>query len=216
MNNFATLYIVRHGQSESNINKEKGFELESKPGGSNLTEVGVTQAQILPEKLKDIHFDKAFSSDLIRAHRTAEIITKEKNLEVETTEILRERSRGKIVGPLEDQLAKNLGNIFEELELMTPEEQKELQATYGVELREEATSRILTFLREIAVAYPNKTVLVTCHGALMRSLLMHLGYGRPHELNSGSVTNTAYVILESDGVDFFIKETNGVYKKGEK
>ena len=40
----------------------------------------------------------------------------------------------------------------------------------------------------------------------MRILLNHLGKNAPH----GAASNTAYIKLESDGVDFFIKETEGI------
>lgn len=214
MNNTSTtFYIVRHGQSQSNAQPLLGPQLEAHSKGSALTELGIQQASITARKLHHVQFDKAFSSDLIRAHKTAEIILKEKNIAIETTRLLRERSRGNITGKLEKQLAKKLGNIFDEMEEMAQAEKQALKEQYGVELREEITSRVTTFLREIAVSYPGKTILITCHGALMRALLIHLGYGTSHELSSGTVQNGAYVVIESDGINFFIKDTDGINKR---
>lgn len=213
MNNLTTFYIVRHGESEGNANHDLGVLLESSPLGSNLTELGIRQVKEIAKKFNSIKFVKVFSSDFIRAHETAKIITEKKNLAIETTHILRERSRGKIVGDLEKKLAKKTGNIFDEMEHMTKEEQQTLKKEYDIELREETTSRIITFLREVAIAYPGKTILITCHGAIMRSLLIHLGYGTARELPSGSVRNASYFVLQNDSVDFFLKQTDGISKK---
>ena len=214
MNNpTTTFYIVRHGESESNANPFLGAELESSPLGSKLTNLGIEQAENTAKKLNHVAFDKAFSSDLIRAHKTAEIILKRKNLSIETTEILRERSRGKITGDIEKKLSVKTGNIFDEMETMLPEEQILLKNKYGIELREDTASRVITFLRETAGKYPGENILITCHGALMRSLLIYLGFGEPEELPSGSVTNGAYFVITNNGTEFKIGKTEGIYKK---
>jgi broad specificity phosphatase PhoE len=54
--------------------------------------------------------------------------------------------------------------------------------------------------------------MVVCHGNIMRCLLSHLGFAKFDELTRKSVENTAYFVLESDGIDFFIKETSGIKK----
>ncbi len=63
------IYIIRHGQTELNITNVL-------QGRSNhpLNETGIRQAEEAAERLKDISFDVVYSSPLIRAVRTAEII----------------------------------------------------------------------------------------------------------------------------------------------
>ncbi|HEX7542481.1 MAG TPA: phosphoglycerate mutase family protein, partial [Patescibacteria group bacterium] len=73
--------------------------------------------------------------------------------------------------------------------------------------------RFIPFLRQVAVAYPGKNILMVAHGGVMQVFLIHLGYGTYITLPSGSIDNTAYIRLESDGVDFFIKETDGIKLK---
>lgn len=213
MNNETTFYIVRHGQSQGNANPDQGVILEQQELGSDLTERGILQARETAIRLEDIAFDKVYSSDLIRAHRTAEIIAKERRLFIETTKLLRERSRGKIVGDLEKKIAIRLGNIFNEMELMTKEEQSALQKKYGIELREETTTRVIMYLRELALAHPKKTILIVCHGAIMRSLLIHFGYCSPEELPAGSVENGAYFVVKGDGINFTVGETFKINKE---
>ena len=67
-----TIYIVRHGETDNN--KKRVLQ-----GRSNLplNEAGIEQAKKVKEYFaeKDIQFDKVYSSPLIRAIKTAQIIT---------------------------------------------------------------------------------------------------------------------------------------------
>jgi broad specificity phosphatase PhoE len=208
-----TFYIVRHGESEANTLEMKGHVPDARPVDSNLTKLGIQQAEAAAKMLGTVHFDRAISSDLLRAKKTAEIILKDRDLPLETTKILRERSRGKIVGDLEKRMAKRSDNIFDEMEFMTPEEQQELNKKYGIELREEVTNRVLTFLRKVATTNPGQTTLIVCHGAIMRGLLMYLGFGKPEELPAGTVTNASFFVLDYDGSQFILKQTHGIERR---
>ena len=86
-NNFCRIYLLRHAQSIHNaeyddINKKitKTNEL-----GSKLTDLGIEQAKIRAKTFKNIHFDKIFSSDFLRAKQTADLIILEHKLEVITS-----------------------------------------------------------------------------------------------------------------------------------
>ena len=66
------LVIVRHGQSLWNLeNKFTGWV------DIDLSEKGIEEAKKAGEKLKGMKFDYAFTSALIRAKRTLDIILKE-------------------------------------------------------------------------------------------------------------------------------------------
>jgi broad specificity phosphatase PhoE len=199
---YATLYLVRHGETDWNV---KGFI----QGHSDipLNPTGEQQAQNLGMFLQDVHIDAVFSSDLQRAKRTAEIVAIEKKLAVQTKEILRERFFGALEGkhrnefiPLE-ALKKNL----------TKEQKLSHRFVPDMENDEEVIGRIITFLREIAVAYAGKTVLIVSHGAVMRILLEHLGFFNEHHMIK-KIDNTAYIKLRCDGIDFFVEETKGIEK----
>ena len=193
-------YIVRHGETEWNVaNIIQGH------GDSPLTERGVLQAKGVAEELKNISFDKCFSSDLLRAKRTAEIITLEKNLAIETSQLLREQYFGKHEGTDRKQFYEQ----FTTWEQLSEKERHTYKVSDDVESNEEAVGRLLTFLREVAVGYPGRKILLVCHGAIMRYLLIHLGY-ITYKDNKG-FGNTGYMIVESDGVDFFIKKVKGLH-----
>lgn len=199
-----TFFIVRHGETEWNIQgRVQGH------GDSPLTVNGELQAKKVADKLRSIHFDLAFSSDLLRAKRTAEIIAKEHNLEVATTELLREKNFGTYEGASYAAF-RAFDNLFETL---NETEKFTFKGHESIESDEEIVGRFITFLRETALTHLDKTILVGTHGAMMRVLLVHLGYGTYKQLSYSSVENGAHIVLESDGVDFFVKEVEGVEKK---
>ncbi len=196
-NNYCTIYIARHGETEWNVQgKVQGHT------DSPLTTAGISQAKNLAKELKSIKFDAIYSSDLLRAKRTAEYVALEHQLIVETTEALRERSFGKHEGS-----TKKVLDLLEELK-----QKKIPYSSQNIESDEQLTKRVITMLREIAIAYPAKTVLVVTHGGVLIRLLVHLGFMRHEELKNYSVKNTAYIKVASDGVDFFIKETKRIQK----
>ncbi len=199
VNQYCTIYLVRHGQTEWNVKK-----LIHGHADSPLTALGKGQAAELASELKNIRFSVIFSSDLLRAKRTAEIIALEHKLAVETKKALRERNYGQLEGKPVEEI-----KLLEELQEKADEY---LYRSHKIESDSKMIARLITFLREISVAYAGEIVLMVTHGGLMRALLVHLGFGTNEELRGGSIDNTAFIKLESDGVDFFIKETKGVNK----
>jgi broad specificity phosphatase PhoE len=205
-----TIYIVRHGETEWNVEK-----LIQGQKDSSLTKKGEAQAKMLAKELGHIYFNAVFSSDLLRAKRTAEIIVLEKKLAVKTSQALRERAFGKHEGKSIELFRKELSHLFNEYSRLSTEEKFRFKFDKDIESEGEAVSRFITLLRELAVAYAGKTILVVTHGAVMRYFLIHAGFGTHQTLPSSEKTieNTAYIKVESDGVDFFIKETKGINKK---
>lgn len=196
-----TIYIVRHGETEWNVRR-----IIQGHSDSPLTKKGIAQAKALARRFKTLHFDAIFSSDLVRAKRTAEIIALEKRLAIETTRVLREQFFGKYEGAKRDDYY----SLFEKWNEMTDRKRHRFKISEDVESNEEAVIRFITFLREIAVAYSGKTVLVVSHGAIMRYFLIHLGHMTYDDMLA--FDNRGLLKLESDGVDFFIKEIKGLRK----
>ena len=102
--------------------------------------------------------------------------------------------------------------ILEKLKTASEKEKLAFKSHPDHESNDEIASRMLNFLREIAVTYAGKNVLVVSHGSIIRAFLMSIGFATYDQLRPEHIENTAYVKLESDGVDFFIKETKGINK----
>ncbi len=195
------MYLVRHG--ETIWNRQGKLQGHS---DSDLTEEGIEKIKELAEELKEIHFDAVFSSDLLRAQRTAEIIAVERKLAVNTTHLLRERRFGKNEGKPRDVFVEENKELIKQFESLTEKEKWKFKYSEDNESSEEMATRLLRFLREVAVTYEEKTVLVVTHGGVLRVLFMHLG----SPLAQDKIGNGAYVKLLTDGVDFFIKEVRGI------
>lgn len=192
-----TIYLIRHG--ETSWNEKKIVQGQS---DIPLNKKGEIQAEQLRKEFKKVHFDAVFSSDLIRAKRTAEIIILEKKLAVTTTNALRERLFGRFEGKHIAKLRKTFG----ELMLISEEKQKKL-ALNDLENDEQLVSRLIPFMREVAVAYQGKNVLMVSHGGLLRGFLSHINFKIP-EYSKRPMKNAGYLILESDGVEFILKKEN--------
>lgn len=204
MNHLTTIYIVRHGQTEWNVKR-----LMQGHGDSPLTPDGIAQAKNRGNDLAHVHFDAVFSSDLLRANRTAKLILLEKQLAIKTAQALRERNYGKYEGKPYKEYEKDLKNLLEKYKHLSEDEIFQ-QFMGDVETREEAGARFVTFLREIAVGYKGKTVLIVSHGGVIRYFLIHLGLLDGKSITFGGINNLGYAVVESDGVDFFVKETVGI------
>ncbi len=204
-NNFCTIYLVRHGRTDWN---EKG-----KIQGHTdriLDSTGKAQALGLAKELKHIKFDKVFSSDLLRAKQTAEIIALEHKLVVKTIKALRERE----FGIFEGRHWTTLKEIEATLKQLDESSRFSYKHHPSMESDKELMSRFITFLRELAIANPGKNILVVTHGGPMRVLLTRLGKIN-RDIYFIEISNLAYLKLESDGIDFFVKETKGIEVNGE-
>lgn len=204
---FCTVYLVRHGRTDWNDQK-----LVQGHTDIPLNLEGQTSARELAAEFRGVKFDKVYSSDLSRARETAEIISLEHQLAVETTKALRERNFGNLEGKSH--------SVFPELNQLLNSLDDEARYSYKsdsnteMESDEEIMSRFLVFLREIAIANLGKTILMATHGGTIRAFLIKLGvldYVRSEE--KVEIRNLAFVKLESDGVDFFVKETSGIEKR---
>jgi broad specificity phosphatase PhoE len=195
-------YLVRHGETEWNAKM-----LIQGHTDIPLNEKGKIQANTVAKKLNQVKFDKAFSSDLLRAKQTAEILALEHNLSIETTQALRERN----FGPLEGGHRERLREIDIAIKHLSKAEKYSYKHDGLVESDEELMNRFITLIREIAVANPNKTILLTSHGGIIRAFLMRIDpENYPGEWFN--ISNLAYVKFATDGVDFEIKETSGIGK----
>ena len=100
------IYLVRHGQCDSNVKKIYNYTTE------DLNQTGIEQAKELRKKIKELNYDIVISSPLLRAEHTARIINV-KNKEIKIDIRLRERETGTLEGqPLEVTDREDFWNYF--------------------------------------------------------------------------------------------------------
>ncbi len=202
-----TMYLMRHAQTLSNTTG-----IIQGHSDSHLTSHGEKQVIAQAKNLKHIHFDAIFSSDLLRARRTAEIIALEKKIAVKTTQIIRERHYGVYENRHIDEYMKKFQPVLAQFKKITYDKLKHLSIDPTVETIDHAVSRLITFMREVAVGCPDKTVLIVSHGTLIRYFLIHIGYGTLDTLPIHSITNTGYAIIETNGTEFAVNAIHGINK----
>jgi len=87
------IYLMRHGETNHNI---KSSDDDDQPKEEPLNQTGILQAERLANRIKNIKFDKLFSSDFTRAKQTAEIISSRTGLPIIEDKRLREYQHGRV------------------------------------------------------------------------------------------------------------------------
>jgi phosphoserine phosphatase len=208
------IYIIRHGQSfENAILEAKGRIDSSSTFGdlqSPLTDLGKKQAQKVAKKLRNVKFEAIFSSDLIRARETAEIIAKNRDIILKTENSIRERKYGKQFHQLTKEQRKKLRDALVSLN----EEEKFTHRYFpDGESAKEAVDRFRAFLNKVIPLYAGKIICVVNHGAVMRMFLVSIGWAKYTEIPSGSINNTGFYVIDTDGIKFTVKKTVGIKKR---
>lgn len=157
-------YFIRHG--ETDYNKQSLIQ-----GKSNipLNETGLSQAETAAEyfREKNIKFDKVYASPLIRAHKTASIVSGFDMADIKTDARVKELDFGAAEGMNYRKVPKKVHNLF-----TNP---TEFEAAEGGETIDELKARCRSFLDELAklpeYEPETETILIASHGAALRGLL---------------------------------------------
>jgi 2,3-bisphosphoglycerate-dependent phosphoglycerate mutase len=200
------LILIRHGQSEWNaLNQFTGWK---DPG---LTAKGVEEAHNAGRIINNlkINFDLVFTSALIRAQNTAEIILKEINQPLSTikNQALNERNYGDLAGLNKDDARKRWGD--EQVHIWR--RSYDIPPPGGESLKDTGERVLPYFMKEI---HPHvckgKNVLVAAHGNSLRSLIKFLDNISDEDIVKLEIPTGApihYVIGEDGSVkskkDFF-------------
>lgn len=194
------IYFVRHGQTIWNV--EKRFQGLS---DSPLTELGITQAKLLGKKLKDIKFDKFYSTSLKRANDTANYIKGNREQEVEIFDDFVEISMGDMEGIQQEEFKKlypeQVKNFFFNQLEYDP-------SSFGGESFLEVRERVAKGLDKfIDLNKDYERVLVVSHGATLKTLLHYISGKDISTLSDEAIPkNTSYTIVKYENVKFEITD----------
>ena len=165
------MVLVRHGQSEWNkLNLFTGWK------DVGLTEEGIAEARKGGQLLKAerIRFDIAFTSKLIRAQRTLDIILEElgqEELETHQDQALNERDYGDLVGLNKDDARKKWGD--EQVHIWR--RSYDIPPPGGESLKDTAVRVLPYYEAHIEPeVLAGKNVIVSAHGNSLRALIMSL------------------------------------------
>ena len=177
------LYLVRHGESESNRLGYFAGQLDAP-----LTALGHRQAACVATFFRGIAVDAVYASSLSRAMDTARPTAEMFGLSVIPEAGMREVFAGDWEGL-----------PFSELESKSPEQYKVWHTDIGNvcfpngETVEEAALRAQAALRRIVQKHSDGTVVVASHGGIIRALLALWEYGNVQAMQHGAWAPNASV-----------------------
>jgi broad specificity phosphatase PhoE len=206
-----TLYIVRHGESLDNA----GIPHIRTPEGSELTDRGRQQAHTVARELSGVHADAVIASNLLRARQTAEIIAADRHLEVRVIPELQERSVGSFIGRENLRHLEEYRARYEAYDHGSEKDRMAWKLAEDWESLDEALERFVRAVTAVADEYRHKTVIVVAHGTVMRTFLIFAGFGTLDQLPEGTVDNTGYIVVKTDGRHWHIVDTRGVHRADE-
>src|ERR1017187_2397736 len=173
------LVLVRHGQSDWNLkNLFTGWR------DIDLTDQGIKEAREAGRKLKGqgIKFDVAFTSALIRAQRTLDLMLTElgqTNIPVFKDQALNERDYGDLSGLNKDDARKKWG----EEQVHIWRRSYEVAPPGGESLKDTLARTLPYYVQEILpCVLRGERTLVSAHGNSLRALIMVLEKLSPKEI----------------------------------
>lgn len=160
-----TLYIVRHGETDWNkLGKYQGIT------DVPLNENGLAQAKACGESLKNVIFDRIISSDLSRAVVTAESIRRDKKIPIHQDKRLRELNFGDWEALLYTEIEASWPGLIDQM-YRRPHIVQVPNGESFKELQDRAWAAVYDFINEND---KDETLLITCHGGTIRTILCKL------------------------------------------
>ena len=185
------LYFVRHGESEANIqhvisNRESPF---------GLTALGRQQATILAETLKNVPITAIYSSPVLRAKETTEILSQPFQLPYQITQALREYDCGILEEKSDAESWKLHSEIAEDWTL----NHNYLRKPEGGESFLDIKKRFIPFIERFTQngLHSQDHILFVSHGGLLQLMLPEVLTDIDHAfVRSHGIGHTQCIVAE--------------------
>lgn len=200
------IYLTRHGQTEWNLEGKMQGSAESK-----LTQRGIDEAKKLSDSLQDIIFDSIYASPLDRAYETAKYIRRDRDIEIQQLQCLKEMSFGVWEGMLNSEFENNYREEYDKFwnkpHLFEPNNGESFQ---------EIIHRVRACLHGIIENEKGENILIVTHTIIIKAIYSIIkNYTIEEFWNPPFINNTCLSIIEVEGKNIrFILEadTSHLYK----
>jgi probable phosphoglycerate mutase len=155
------IIAVRHGETAWNVDSRIQGQRDV-----GLNDTGRWQARRVGEALAAEEITAVYSSDLGRAHQTAQSIAAVTGVPVVADEGLRERSFGIFEGKTFDEIHETWPDHAHNWRKRIPEWQPPEGGESLIELR----ARVTRTLTELAARHPGQQIVVVAHGGVLDAL----------------------------------------------
>jgi broad specificity phosphatase PhoE len=181
-----SLYLIRHGETPWNV--EGRYQGQMDP---ELTARGREQARVAAEELQKIGFAAIYSSDLARAHQTAQALADVTGLPIQKDARLREIHQGEWQGVLYTDICTRWPE-----EIARWKRKPWSNSPPGGESIEVLQARLFAAIDEITARYPNERIAVFTHKLPIALLKIRYQGHKPEELWSLLPANAAWELFE--------------------
>ncbi|MET0334434.1 MAG: histidine phosphatase family protein [Rhizobacter sp.] len=188
MNHVTRVIAIRHGETAWNVDTRIQGQLDIP-----LNDTGRWQAERLGAALADEGLEAIYSSDLLRAHETAQAVGRATGLVVHSDVGLRERGFGSFQGHTYAEITERWPEASErwrrrEIDFSPGENGESLRVFYD---------RCIGTAERLAAAHPGQTIALVAHGGVMDCLYraasrLDLQAARSWTLGNASINRLLY------------------------
>ncbi len=183
------LILIRHGETVWNRQRKlQGL------GESELTDLGIRQAEAAAKALSGEHFDAVYASPLIRAKKTAEIITEGLDAQILYDDDLREWN----LGIFEGLTIKDIAEQYPEEYIRFSSRDPDYVIPEGESSRQRY-NRAVGCLQRIAGRHLRARILVVTHRGILDSVIRRIMFIPLDRAIAYSQFNCGFNTIEIDG-----------------
>lgn len=184
-----TVMLVRHGETAWNVEGRIQGHLDIA-----LNDIGLAQADAVGRRLRPESFDAIYSSDLIRAFRTASPVVANPQTDLSREPRLRERHLGVLQGLTGFEAKISQPAAWDVFKSRDPKLPLEAGESLG-----EFVGRAVNFLDEIVVRHAGQRVLLVTHGGVLDAAYRH-STGMPLSATRDfPILNASINVISHDG-----------------
>jgi len=195
------IIFLRHAQAENNAKRI----LAGRTEGVHLTKTGIEQAEQIAKYLKPLDISAIYSSPIERASHTAEIVAKNRSLEVVLDERLTEIDMGKFTRMNYDDMFAKYGNIFLKFYENNP-----VISEHEVETFPDVQKRVLDMVDHVLKKHNNENVILVTHMDPIKSMLAKVMNLVPETLFELIIANASLTIVKEQDKIFSLSAINAM------
>ena len=201
------VYLIRHGETDWNSVRKLQGQTDIR-----LNDYGIELAKLTAEGLKDVDFDLIYSSPLIRAVETAQIIKGDRELEIHTDDRIKEINFGECEGIIIPRRKDGPINPIWQFEFDT----EHYIPAEGGETFAQMFERTSDFFDNVIMPLEGRynNVMIVGHGCMNRTILNRI-LGTPlNDFWDISLDNCSVSIIEiADGKASVIEKSMKFYER---
>jgi probable phosphoglycerate mutase len=184
-----TVMLVRHGETAWNVEGRIQGHLDIP-----LNDIGLAQADAVGRRLRSESFDAIYSSDLIRAFRTASPVVNTPETDIAREARLRERNLGVLQGLTGYEAKDSQAAAWKVFKSRDPEMQLEAGESLGQFHR-----RAVDFIDEMLARHAGQRILLVTHGGVLDAAYRHATGMALSATRDFPILNASINVISHDG-----------------